>query len=186
MQITLKNVRLAFPALWEAKSIGTDPKAKPKFGAALLFAEGSEAYKALEAAQTAVAKEKWGGKVETVMKGLRATPDKLVLKNGDTKAEYEGYEGNYFCNANNAVRPTVVDRDRSPLAEADGKPYAGCYVNAIIDVWAQDNQFGKRINASLKGVQFFKDGDAFTGGGVADEGDFEDIGDGAHAADDLE
>ena len=186
MQVTLKNVRLAFPALWEAKTVGNDPKAKPRFGAAFLFAEGSEAYKTLEAAQTAVAKEKWGAKADTMMKSLRTTPDKLALKNGDSKAEYEGYEGNWFCNANNAQRPTVVDRDRSPLAEADGKPYAGCYVNAIIDVWAQDNQFGKRINASLKGVQFARDGDAFSGGGVANEDDFEDMGDGADAADDLE
>ena len=40
-------------------------------------------------------------------------------------------------------------------------PYSGCYVNAVIEVWAQDNEHGKRLNARLKSVQFFKDGEAF-------------------------
>ncbi|MWN55950.1 ssDNA-binding protein, partial [Escherichia coli] len=58
---------------------------------------------------------------------------------------------------------------------------AGCYVNAVIDIWAQDNNFGKRINASLGGVQFLRDGDAFAGGGVASADDFDDISEGADA-----
>jgi len=45
--------------------------------------------------------------------------------------------------------------------EENGKPYAGCYVNMSIRLWAQDNQFGKRVNAQLRAVQFVKDGEAF-------------------------
>ncbi len=78
-------------------------------------------------------------------------------------------------------RPTVIDRDRTALIQADGRPYAGCYVNAVVDIWAQDNNFGKRINASLSGVQFLRDGDAFAGGGVAAPDDFDDISEGADA-----
>lgn len=44
-----------------------------------------------------------------------------------------------------------------------------------------DNNFGKRINASLGGVQFYRDGDAFAGGGVASEDDFDDVSEGADA-----
>ncbi|EOA7521129.1 ssDNA-binding protein, partial [Escherichia coli] len=40
---------------------------------------------------------------------------------------------------------------------------------------------GKRINASLGGVQFLRDGDAFAGGGVASADDFDDISEGADA-----
>ncbi|WP_244126983.1 ssDNA-binding protein, partial [Xylella fastidiosa] len=65
--------------------------------------------------------------------------------------------------------------DRTPLAAQDGRPYAGCYVNANIELWAQDNNYGKRINASLGGVQFLRDGEAFAGGGVASVEDFEDL-----------
>ena len=51
----------------------------------------------------------------------------------------------------------------------------------MIDIWAQDNNFGKRVNASLGGVQFLRDGDAFAGGGVAAPDDFDDISEGADA-----
>jgi hypothetical protein len=82
---------------------------------------------------------------------LRPAGEKLnlCLHDGDEKAEYEGFPGNFFLNAANKARPAVIDRDRSPLIQADGRPYAGCYVNAVIDIWAQDNNFGKRVNASL-------------------------------------
>ena len=99
------------------------------------------------------------------------------------KATLDGYEGNLYLNGYNAVRPTVVDRDTTPLVAADGKPSSGCYVVAILDVWAQDNQYGKKINAQLQGVQFFKDGDAFAGGKAADAGDFAPIAEGADAED---
>lgn len=107
--------------------------------------------------------------------------NKICFIDGDAKAEYEGFEGNMALSATNRQHPTVVDKDRSPLTEADGVVYAGCYVNAVVEIWAQDNQWGKRINASLKGVQFYADGNAFAGGGVASVDDFEDISEGAEA-----
>jgi hypothetical protein len=58
---------------------------------------------------------------------------------------------------------------------SSGKPYSGCYVNAVIELWAQDNKFGKRINASLMGVQFLRDGQRLSGGGVASADDFQAI-----------
>ena len=73
--------------------------------------------------------------------------------------------------------------DRSPLTEADGVIYAGCYVNASIEFWAQDNNFGKRINAQLRGVQFNGDGDAFSAGRPADADEFEEVSSGTDAGD---
>ena len=43
-------------------------------------------------------------------------------------------------------------------------------------VW-QDNAYGKRVNASLRGVQFAGDGEAFGGGRPAEVDEFEDISD---------
>ena len=57
-------------------------------------------------------------------------------------------------------------------------------MNVSLELWAQDNNYGKRVNATLMGVQFFRDGDAFAGGGVASEEDFDDVSSGA-TADDL-
>ena len=79
--------------------------------------------------------------------------------------------------------PTVIDRDRSPLSRTSGRPYAGCYVNASLEFWAQDNQWGKRINCTLRGVQFYRDGDSFSAGRPADSDEFEDVTEGAGADD---
>ena len=181
MKAVLKNVRLGFPQLFEAQSFN---EGNPAFGATFIFGPDHEAYTAMKEVIREVAKEKWGAKAEEILKSLGAQ-DKLCLHNGDSKAEYEGFPGNYFVSARNEVRPVVVDRNRAPLTAADGKPYAGCYVVAILEVWAQDNKYGKRINASLSGVQFFADGDAFSGGGVAKADDFEDLAVGEENAGDF-
>jgi hypothetical protein len=178
MKVKLTNVRLAFPALYEAKTVNGE--GKPAFSAVFLLDPTHPDIKLVNAAIDAVAKEKWGAKADAILKTARAA-DKVCLHNGDTKAEYAGFEGNFYISARNATRPLVIDTDKSPLTEQDGRPYAGCYVNASIDIWAQDNNYGKRVNASLGGVQFFKDGDAFAGGGAASEDEFDDISAGADA-----
>lgn len=179
-KIKMVNVRIAFPDLFEAKTVNGEGEAK--FGAAFLFAPDHPARAAIAAGIKAVAAEKWGAKADEVLKSIIAK-DNLCLHNGDTKSEYEGYAGNYFISARNKVRPTVIDRNKSPLTAADGRPYSGCYVTAVVELWAQDNKYGKRVNASLQGVQFYEDGDAFAGGTVASADDFDDLSEGAGAAD---
>lgn len=81
-----------------------------------------------------------------------------------------------YVSARSKTRPSVFDQQRQELTESDGKPYSGCYVNASIELWAQDNDFGKRVNAQLRGVQFLRDGDAFGGGArPADADEFDEI-----------
>lgn len=186
MKITLPAARGAFlNALFEAQTVGGE--GEPAFGGTwLLDPKGhAKTIAALEDAFEEIAKEKWGAKAPAVLKELKAK-DRLALHDGDTKSSYDGFEGMMFVTTRSKVRPTVIDRDRSPLTAADGKPYSGSYCNVIIELWAQDNQYGKRINAQLKGVQFVKDGDSFGGGGVAAQADeFDDLGEGADAEDDI-
>lgn len=178
MKLKLKNLRLAFPALFEAKTVNGE--GKPAFSAALLIDPADPQVKEINAAIEQVAKDKWGAKADVMLKTMRAA-DKLALHDGDLKAQYDGFPGNLYISARSATRPLVIDSDKSPLVEADGKPYAGCYVNVSIELWAQDNNYGKRINASLGGVQFLRDGDAFAGGGAASEDEFDDVTAGADA-----
>ena len=98
------------------------------------------------------------------------------MADGDEK-DYDGYENHMSLKAASNKRPTLIDRDKTPLAEEDGVLYAGCYVNAIVDFWVQDNQYGKRINSNLLGVQFFKDGDEFGAGDTDVTNDFESFDD---------
>jgi hypothetical protein len=180
MKIKLQNVRLSFPHLFEAKA--GDDGGEKKFSAGFLIDPSDKQIKMIEDAMVQVAKDKWGAKWETVYKAMKAG-DKLALHDGDAKAQYAGYEGMMFINANNPARPLILDRDKTPLTAEDGKPYGGCYVNVTLDLWAQDNKFGKRINAGLGGVQFVKDGDRFGGGTQGEESDFDELEDGADAED---
>lgn len=181
MKITVKNARLAFPALFAAKSFD---EGDPTHNALFIVGADDAQVKTINATIDQVAKDKWGAKAEAILAELRKK-DRVCLHDGDTKATYDGFQGNLFVSASNPVRPTVVNRDKTPLTEADGVIYSGCYVHVILEIWAQDNKFGKRVNATLMGVQFSKDGEAFTGGGVASADDFDDLSTEEETADDL-
>jgi hypothetical protein len=170
-RVNLMDVRISFAqGLFEAKA-GADG-GEPKFNSAFIFPKSHPAVALLSAMVVQVATEKWGAKATEVLTQLKAS-DKLPVHDGDAKASTPGYAGNLFLNASNKVKPLVVDTNPAKqLTAMDGKPYSGSYVNAIVEIWAQDNKFGKRINASLSGVQFVRDGERLAGGGVAQPTDF--------------
>lgn len=176
MKVKLSNVRLAFPQLFEAKTVNGE--GEPAFSASFLISPKDPQVAKINAAIDEVATAKWGAKAPAMLKAARAA-DKVAIHDGDAKSQYAGFEGNLYISARSKTRPLVIDADKSPLVAADGKPYAGCYVNASIELWVQDNGYGKRVNASLLGVQFVRDGDAFAGGGRASEDDFDDVTEGA-------
>ena len=172
-RITIKDVRIAYAqGIFEARA--AKPGDKPKYGAAFIFGKDHPALKELSAAVVKAAKARWADKADDMLKQLKAA-DRLPVHSGDAKASSAGYAGNYYLNAGNLIRPLVLDSNKTPLAAADGKPYSGCFVNVMLEVWAQDNQHGKRINASLLGVQFVRDGERLAGGSVATADDFEAI-----------
>lgn len=166
--------RIAFAQnLFEAGTVKGE--GKPAFSSTFLVPPGHPVLAKLDAAEEAVAKEKWGAKAATILKEIKLN-DRGTYHDGDKKASYDGYEGNFFISSRSETRPTVVDRDRKPLIAADGRVYSGCYVNAQVEVWAQDNSFGKRINVQLLGVQFSRDGDSFSAGAPpSDPDDFPDL-----------
>ena len=164
--ITLKNVRLSFPQIWSAKAFneGQTPKFSANF---LLDKEGNiDQIDAIKKAIKQAATVHFNGEIP---KGL-----KTFLNDGEEKA-YDGYDGAMYVSTSGKNRPTIIDRDRTPLVEEDGKPYAGCYVNAAISLWIMDNKWGKKINANLVGIQFVKDGSSFGSAAVAAETIFDDI-----------
>ena len=162
-KIKLSNVRISFPSVFRKATFSGE---ETKFEATFLMDKDAQADKIAEIE----------GKIDDLLKeklkGVKLKADKICLKDGDD-IDYAGYAGNMSIKASSSKRPMVLDRDRSPLAEEDGKIYAGCYVNAVIELWAQNNQYGKRINANLLGVQFVKDGEPFADGVSASVDDFD-------------
>lgn len=172
MELKLKNVRLSFPDLFKPRPF--NPGDTPKFKATFLIPKDDPQIKAIEAAIVATAKEKWPKDWQKVLASIKGNANKFCFQDGDNKT-YDGYEGMMALSASNKARPSVFDRDRSVLTEDDGKPYAGCFVNCIVDLFAYTNS-GNGIAASLSGVQFFRDGEAFSGGRPAKADDFDDLG----------
>ena len=174
MRIMLKNVRLLYGAALFTPQRGPNGEGEPKHSGTFGFAKDHPAAAEIKAGFQKVATEKWGAKAVEVYTMLKAA-DKLCLHDGDAKADKEGFKGNLYVSASNKLKPLVIDGLKQPLTADSGKPYSGCYVNAEIELWAQDNKFGKRINASLRGVQFVRDGQRLAGGGVSSADDYEAI-----------
>jgi len=169
MQVMIKDGKLAFPELFQAKAFNGE--GIPSYSATVIMSKDNPSVKDVEAAIEQVGRDKWKDKWDDIKKELIAK-DRLALHDGDTKASTAGFSGNMFVSARNRSPVKVVDRDASDLTALDGRPYAGAIINMSIDIWAQDNGFGRRINASLRGVQFVKDGEPFSGSTVASNDEF--------------
>ena len=153
--IKLKNVRLSFASLFKKATFGGE---ETKYEGTFLIDKETQADQIAEinTAIAAMLKEK----------KAKLSPDRICFKDGD-EIDYDGYAGHMSIKASNAKRPIVIDRDKSPLTEDDGRPYSGCYVNAVLELWFQDNTWGKRVNANLLATQFSKDGEPFGEGGAS-------------------
>ncbi|MCR9236186.1 MAG: DUF2815 family protein [Alphaproteobacteria bacterium] len=159
--IMIGGVRISFPHLFQRPIINGE---EGKCGAALMLdpEKHAKAIAQIEEGISALCKEK--------LKGRKLPSDKLCLRDGADKGrtEYEGYQ---ILSANSKGKPLVIGGDGSTVisSEEDSPIYAGCYVNAKVRLWAQDNKFGKRINSELVAVQFFKDGEPLDGSYVSAE-----------------
>lgn len=174
--VMLKNARIAF-AEGVFKPSQFEGTGEPRYSFTLLVDRGSENDKALQFEIKQAAVRQWADKADLIMESIPKGPQARCYYNGDLK-DYDGFKG---MNALSCVRPQkkgpvlVIDRDRSELTANDGRPYSGCYVNAKVQIWAQDNKYGKGIRCTAVTVQFVKDGDAFGGGGPATADGFEEV-----------
>lgn len=179
MDVMLKDVRLSFPVLFTPKEYKPGD-GKPRFSATFLIEPGSENDKAIEAAIEQAAAETFGAKAKALIASMRPQSNKFAYGDGDLK-EYDGYEGMKYLACHAKVRPGVFDNIADPAtgkarvitSEAEGRPYAGCYVNAKVSIYAQKGE-NPGIRASFTGIQFFRDGDAFSGAKPASADEFSD------------
>lgn len=168
-KIKLENVRLSFPSLFKKATFNGE---ETKYEATFLIPKSD-----------IKTKELIDEKINSVIKEakIKVPNDKLCIKDGDDIFEnndnYEGYKDHWSFKASTNKRPTVLNSDKSLLTEEDNKIYGGCYVNAIVDIWPQNNSYGKRINSNLYGVQFVKDGETFGSGDIDVTEEFDDLDD---------
>lgn len=152
--IFIPDCRVSFPAFFKKPVINGE---EGKYGATLMLEPDKHA-KVLTEIKAEMARL-----VKDDLKGQRLAPEKYCLRNGaDKRDEYEGY---LVLSASNDNKPIVINGQGNGVIdnEDDCKIYSGCYANAKIKLWAQNNQFGKRINARLVAIQFERDGETLDG-----------------------
>lgn len=174
MRFDIKGARLAFPNIYTPKE-STDG-GKAKYNCSLIIPPDHPIIPELDKAFEKIALDKWGKNGAAILAGLRKQ-DRLCLHDGDTKASYDGFAGNMFISASSDSQPSIRNRAGEHVqAGKDQAPYGGCYVLGKIELWPQDHQkHGKRINAQIRGVQFMRDGDAFSAGRPASDDEFESL-----------
>lgn len=176
-EIKLRHVRASFVKVFKAEPFrgakrGPSDGGEPSFSINFLISKSTEAGKKLHDDIRDLIDDAMDAKWGRDKPRLKA--DKFCLRDGDEEP-YDGYEGNWYITARSRTRPKVVDADgKTPLAAEDNRPYSGCYVNGWVRIWVQDNDYGKRVNASLEAVQFVRDGEAFSGAAPIPDEEFED------------
>lgn len=194
--LKLKNLRLSFPTLGvpeyyqNKKQRENDER---RWTATFLVPVNDPQFKLVNDTIEAIAKETFEKKWQQVLAAIEGNAQKFCWIDGKKKA-YEGYQGAWALSSlrkESAGRPGVFDTDKTPIYKPDGslyegkamRVYAGCYVNAHVNFWPQDNTHGQAVRCELVAIQRSKDGDAFSGGMAVDDSAFEEISEGADADD---
>lgn len=144
--ILLENVTLSFANIYVAKGFNGNA---PKFSANFLISKDDVNAINLIKDTTQELLQKEFGANQPKIKDTH-----LVLKDGDSQT-WGGYANNFYVTATNGEKypPQIVDIFGEDLRSVANAVNSGDKVNAILDIWVQNNQYGKRVNATLKGVQ---------------------------------
>ena len=173
VQIVIRNVTIAFPAIFEKQAVGDG---EPAYGAKFIIPPNHPQVDEIRNAIQASATGKWNDKASSVLKLL--TADKKVAfvegpylnKNGEP---YAGFADAFHLSSRSAtVKPSAWNSANLPTTSADGLIYSGAFVDASVEIYAQDNKWGRRINCGLRGVRFVAHGESFGGGTPASASEF--------------
>lgn len=164
--ILITNVRLSYAYLFKAYE-GDD--GSRSFCSHLIIPTNHPQLTALDALIRRVAADTWKEKAGEVLTQLKGQ-DRLAIHRGDiSKPGQDAYKGQLYISSSSKIKPRIVacvgGINQEIGEDHEMAPYSGCKANAIISVWAQNNKFGKRINAQLMGVQFVAHDQRLSGAG---------------------
>lgn len=175
--IYIAGARLSFPKLVEAQTQAQFPNSPKKFSADLILTPGDACFERFMAEAGREANAKWKDQTAAVMQMIQNDRRLRCYGSGNEKLDkktmkpWAGYENMVYLttSADEAHPPKIIRADGSYIDDsavlerqtAARKMYGGCYVDAAVRPWIQDNQFGRAIRCQLIAVQFVRDGEAF-------------------------
>lgn len=172
--ILVKNVRLSYPHLFKAWAQNDFDEhgnpTKKKFSGSFIMPVATHKADILSLKKYLEEMAK-----EAFKQGIPAA--NFCLRDGNQTGREE-YAKSWYVSASQTEdrAPKIVDRNKAVITEANNanRIYAGCWVNVLIRPWAQNNKYGKKVNANLLIVQRVKDDEAFGDGAVPDVDDVMD------------
>jgi hypothetical protein len=170
MEIIIKDVRLSYPTLFQAREFKAGD-GKPRWSAAFIIEPGSDNDNHIKAAIESEAKAIWGAKASATLKTVMGQSNKYCYNDGSTKANEE-YQGKMVLATHRSAkltRPVIIDKDKSPLIGDTNRPYGGCYVNAKVEIYCQPGE-NSGVRASFSVIQFYKDGEPFSASAPSTDG----------------
>jgi hypothetical protein len=202
--IVIKGARLSFPHLFEPQEQENDDgSTRRTFNCVLMIPKEDNPHldqtlKLIKAGSREAKTKAWGDE-----KNWPKIPMSMTcFKDGDNDDHFttprDEYAGHYILSASTPAKypPRVITNrkgsDNKWIDAEEGRkgaPYAGCYVNGIIEMYGQKKdpkrKMPNRINASFSTIQFLKDGEPFANRGgdpddlldeddVSYEGDLDD------------
>ena len=131
--ILLKDVRLSYPHVFapygkeETREDGS--KKEKKYSTKWMMPLATHKAEIVELRKHAI--QLWKDTFKT------SPPDDrlFVYKGAGTGKDH--YEGHWIGSASESTKPTVVDRQKRPITEAEGLIYGGVFANILIRPWVQ-------------------------------------------------
>lgn len=122
-------------------------------------------------------------------KGAEIPDDKLFIRDGGPTKKEE-YAGAFIIASRETDnRPTILHPDKSEMVdpgEIKSEIKAGYFCDFLIEPWWQDNEHGKRVNASLRAVRLRREGPLIAESGISKDdaiSSFDDDDDGGFGGD---
>ncbi|QHJ84152.1 MAG: hypothetical protein [Bacteriophage sp.] len=180
VKVNLKNVRCAFLNIWKKAEPKFEGQA-PAYRACFILDKDDPQCQVLEDAAFECAVEALGSEA-AANKWMDRNYAQIAFKecavcDGDERDEpTPEFENTIYISAKNSKVQPLIMTDAGEKQKEDGvtvdgfdiegnQVYSGCMVNASIEFWFYNSPKGKGLSATLKGIKFVEDNEAFGGGG---------------------
>ncbi|MBQ0134230.1 MAG: DUF2815 family protein [Clostridiales bacterium] len=171
--VTGERTRWSYVHVLEPQSINGS---KPKYSVCLLIPKEDQA--TVDAIREAIRFAYTAGKAKLQGNSKSVPPLETIktpLRDGDVEHPGElPYANCFFLNANNTIRPQVVDSECRPIMNQEDV-YSGCYGRASISFYAFNVNGNRGIACGLNSLQKLSDGDRLGGGPSSAALDFGDM-----------
>jgi hypothetical protein len=169
VQVTLEKVVCDYTSgLFEARTVqgGTNPR----YSYSIIVDKNSPSFKIFSAAVEKSVKAVFGDEWQKKLKEWKNNSMRCCFMEGPVKNEDRYPEDTIVISTNrnqSQGRIAVFDRKLNQLTVDDGVVYPGCIVNATFNLWTQNDAGQIGLRAQAVNIQFVRDGEALSGGGVA-------------------